>query len=405
MRKALVLALFLIACSLFIPFWVAKADIDMGDNQDLQDAITSYVECYLDEGLAEYYQVPDVNCNFRELKYDGKDFTAHVFTDYYTLHKASSPSDLPMIQGIMDATGLKIVNADIDSMEASLRATNPEKSDLLLYCAAKIISERVYDAAECMGHYVHNSASFSISGVYDQITGNFEVTEFLVEQEDDKYVKAEVILPESFEVLYNVGKNEFWQVAYNTALAVEKRQALAAQENDKASECKEITYFTEAEMDKPIEMRERFDRLLVRDYANQYTSNPAYCYYCYGTDHLQDTSYYHTSVYTWYHNNDCCNYLSQAVRAGRLSPTAVWKPYTDEWKIVDDFIDYFDYRGWLIDNGYYWANAGGFIDMGGHVVIIVLNDTVNRQFSAHTNDRKQYTYYNNSSWDYYNINL
>lgn len=47
----------------------------------------------------------------------------------------------------------------------------------------------------------------------------------------------------------------------------------------------------------------------------------------------------------------------------------------------------------------YSENAG----FRSHVVMIVLNDTITHQYSAHTNDRKQYVFYDNSSYEYYMV--
>jgi len=52
------------------------------------------------------------------------------------------------------------------------------------------------------------------------------------------------------------------------------------------------------------------------------------------------------------------------------------------------------------------ANAGCVIRMPEydyHTVMIVLNDTINRRFSGHTNDRKQHPYYSSNGWEYYTV--
>jgi len=50
------------------------------------------------------------------------------------------------------------------------------------------------------------------------------------------------------------------------------------------------------------------------------------------------------------------------------------------------------------------ANAGNVIVIPDyHTMVIVLNDTVTRKYSAHTNDRKQYIYYDYGGWEYYTV--
>lgn len=63
----------------------------------------------------------------------------------------------------------------------------------------------------------------------------------------------------------------------------------------------------------------------------------------------------------------------------------------------------------MLDTKKYWkpstytsASAGGVLyTSSSHVVLIVKNDTVTRQYTGHTNDRKQINYSNGSGYQYY----
>lgn len=388
---------------------------------DLRENIVYNVSSFLEEGMAEYYWVSDVDCDFFCLKYDGKEYEATVFTNYNTFLKAENVEDMPMVKGILEASGLTQASTDFTITEAALRANNPEKSNQQIASAAKIICETAADVSECLGKKVNNSALFKMKGTYDLKNGVFSVNELLVEQGNDNYVNATVILPESAQVLHDVGKNEFWDRADYNAAILAKRQELEAQKDEDIEVPEEYVFYYESReaFRKEYESsdttaavsdqtRVTFDRLIVRNYANTWTTNPTYCHVCNSSGHYQDPLYYNNAVFsTYYHNNDCCNYLSQALFYGGLNlNNSVWYPYSSAWRYIPSLMTYLSNQGYLVNNGYYWANAGGFINMNGdHVVIIVLNDTVNRQFSAHTNDRKYYAYGNDSSWTYYNLSV
>lgn len=81
--------------------------------------------------------------------------------------------------------------------------------------------------------------------------------------------------------------------------------------------------------------------------------------------------------------------------------------WTYAWQNVRGLRDYMLDQGYWQESTWAAAAAGGVIvfktEAGTpyHTVMIVLNDTVTRLFSGHTNDRHQYPYSYSSLCDYY----
>ena len=169
-----------------------------------------------------------------------------------------------------------------------------------------------------------------------------------------------------------------------------------------------------------------YNRIAARDYANRYTSE------CQSGD--KNTNYWNTYEYPFSTNlySDCADYVSQALYAGGIPMDSIHN-VTHWWCNSYSSVPPDDYSPWIwisavsqnsytglknymINNGYwyersadnyenyYWTNAGNVIVIPNwHTMVIVLNDTHTRRFSAHTTDRKEHPYYYNSDWEYYTV--
>ncbi len=160
------------------------------------------------------------------------------------------------------------------------------------------------------------------------------------------------------------------------------------------------------------EAKYTYNRLDARDYANSWTSNASYNGNCY-----MDASKWNNDEYPYYDNaycNDCADYVSQALHEGGIPiDPGQWERLKDEygdytwaWTSVFSLKDYMYNNGHWTTSNFTNANAGCVIRMPEydyHAVMIVLNDTIHRQFSGHTNDRKQYPYYSSNGWEYYTV--
>jgi len=160
------------------------------------------------------------------------------------------------------------------------------------------------------------------------------------------------------------------------------------------------------------EAKYTYNRLDARDYANSWTSNAPD-----NGDCLMDSSKWNNDEYPYYDNaycNDCADYVSQALHEGGIPiDPGQWERLKDEygdytwaWTSVFSLKDYMYNNGHWTTSNFTNANAGCVIRMQEydyHAVMIVLNDTIHRQFSGHTNDRKQYPYYSSNGWEYYAV--
>lgn len=151
----------------------------------------------------------------------------------------------------------------------------------------------------------------------------------------------------------------------------------------------------EANTSKSVSTSAVYNRLAARDYANSWTSNTsARC-----TSNLLQNTYYYNPAYQTQGCADCANYASQSMYAGGIPTSSSWQPYTTSWIRADSFITYMVLNGYMTPTtninecvaGYPFGlfNSSGVCT---HVMIMVSNDGVVRKFSAHTNDRLQYTW-------------
>lgn len=147
-----------------------------------------------------------------------------------------------------------------------------------------------------------------------------------------------------------------------------------------------------------------YDRLAARDYANRWTSeNPP---------GGQDASKYNSS-YTYY-SNDCANYVSQALFAGGIPTDTTWKPQSIAWintglNISNGLMDYMvGTKGYFKKVAKSGVAAGGIIYALGysHVMMVVANDGVTMQYSAHTTDRLKSSFagFNSTEYEFYVFN-
>lgn len=129
-----------------------------------------------------------------------------------------------------------------------------------------------------------------------------------------------------------------------------------------------------------------YNRVAARDYARRFAGEP-------GT---MSTKGYNTA-YQSFNPNDCANFISQCLRAGGLSTTSKWKPYTLAWVNTGFHKQYYGLTEYMYDQGVFFksndrnkAFAGSIVvwtDIS-HVGIVDQNDGVTMTYCAHTTNRK-----------------
>ncbi len=155
-----------------------------------------------------------------------------------------------------------------------------------------------------------------------------------------------------------------------------------------------------------------YNRIAARDYARRWTSNAAYNGDCY-----MDESKWNNAQYPYYSEfrcNDCADYVSQALHAGGIPiDPGQWDRLRDgngnfpwAWTYVPNLKKYMIYHHYWETSNFTLANAGNVIVIPNyHAMIITLNDTIHRTFSAHTNDRENYPYYSSNGWEFYTVRI
>lgn len=183
-----------------------------------------------------------------------------------------------------------------------------------------------------------------------------------------------------------------------------------------------------------------YQRLIARDYANSWTSNPPdgegndqYEYLGDGFYSWWDTTHWKVgwptnpndpdnpgefifSLNSSFYDNDCADYVSQALYKGGVPMDNIWyctrystslPSYT--WRYVPALKNYMISKGYWEPSSYEWANAGSVIvHPNDHVMMVVKNDTIHHALSAHTRDRQEYAYtYSGyySQCEYYTVHV
>lgn len=146
-----------------------------------------------------------------------------------------------------------------------------------------------------------------------------------------------------------------------------------------------------------------YDRVAARNYIVQYTSNPDYYDWCNWDPHvvLDESKWNPAYEEIWEDEllfcNDCADYVSQALVAGGLPTDDEWWPaLVFPWVNVLYQKQYLEQtsKGIMVDS--YWAlQIGdlGFKESNGLWQHVVMLSYVNPHlYSAHTNDRQNYTF-------------
>lgn len=118
--------------------------------------------------------------------------------------------------------------------------------------------------------------------------------------------------------------------------------------------------------------------------------------------------YYNTNVYKWYHQNDCANYVSQCMYAGKFPTTGAWYPTSTPWVNVSGLVN-------TMTQAHFWAQcgsnevvAGDVVANNNHVMFVCGVDGNNVYVCAHTHDRKNHAitreYLQSQGYKFYHVN-
>lgn len=118
--------------------------------------------------------------------------------------------------------------------------------------------------------------------------------------------------------------------------------------------------------------------------------------------------YYNTGVYAYHHQNDCANYVSQCMYAGKFATTGTWYPESTAWVHVSGLVGTMTQAHFWTECGSNEVVAGDVVASNGHVMLICGADANNVYVCAHTNDRKNHAftraYLQSSGYKFYHVN-
>lgn len=374
---------------------VAATELVSSNVHDNETQILQYTQEYIEMANAEYYtfQRFEGDVHFVEIDISGK-FIADISATMYMTLKAKEVQELPAIKAMLDEVNLnysQINVSDLDELTTEMEKSNPVDS----YKAMQAVRQIQYTADNAKQYIgVENDFNYSFKMVGSFNNGQLEVERFLFLEGLRDYYDAEVIIRDSYDTMYQQTKAAFWNEV--SELQVTKEEEITIQ---------------------PTAVISRYNRLTARDYANQYTSNPYSwrpCSAC-GNSYCDAKTWigYYNPAYRNYGHVDCMNFVSQALNAGGMARTSAWSPGTSAWISCTAFYKYAN-GTYMYKHSFASAAAGGIKLLRGryhtssnpdydHAEMIVLNDTVNRQASAHSRDKYKEVYTLANNYDYFTV--
>ncbi|MCR4434206.1 MAG: amidase domain-containing protein [Caldiserica bacterium] len=340
--------------------------------------VQSYITDWVRNYYSRYYRVNYIDTTVESLQVRSEQIEALAKVHLNKVLKAKNVEGLPFVQGMLQAIGLTSYN---------YQEGQEEKEHLILVANPKFPTEKTEEIIKALDDRYNELTSYI--GVADdsymnlkieaKLKGNEYENVKLYLQQQDGYVPAENMLPGSAEEMEKEGFSFM-----NSLLGA---QALVAPS-----------------------LYPGYDRIKARDYANTWTSNSTEL--CPHGLAYRTISYWNNSKWPYFSNAchaDCADYVSQALNAGGIPvDPGQWERLRDggnnwAWTSVPGLKTY------MITQKGYWrastwasASAGGVIVIPNyHVMMIVKNDTVERLYSAHTDDKKQCPYSNHTDWEYY----
>jgi len=373
-----VLTLALMA-TLFTPVLYAGQD----NTKAYKDAIEQEVKSTLEGGFSRFYKINNTKVAFNDIKVSDETLEADILVTMNTTLKAKKVEELPYVKGMLKKVNLK--DFSYESKEKTDKAVKDANKDMIaseqMVKAAKEIDFKFNDLKQYINKDSDNN--FFLKVTANLSNGDIDKNSIKVLAESiDTYVPVEELLPKSASEMEEEGFNDMQLI-------------LDTQEEEYSSK-----------------LYSGYDRLAARDYANNWCDNTTTCY-----DHgttcgiRQIRPNWNNSTYPYYTelcHNDCADLVSQSLHAGGIPMDSTWKRGTPANTTVA-WVNTGYLKTYMLTTKGYWkastytsASAGGVLyTASSHVVLIVKNDTVTRQFSGHTNDRNQCNYSNVSGYLYY----
>lgn len=351
-----------------------------------QNKAKSQIVSLLTEGFSPYYDILDIKTEITEVDDTAVSLHVYVKTTMNSVLKAKSVAELPHVQGMLKA--VKLNDLKKDSVENTVKAIKLNKdllmNDSQIRRAAKLLQDKITDIEPYIGKPDESDFMFKFN-IPKTNAGIASGSGELLLEDFDKYVPAKHIIPKSSQEMVNDGIEEI------------------------------MAGINDSKLDKNVALLyPGYDRLDARDYAIANTSwATTYCPHYPTHECQQDITFWNTGHYPAYLDvfchNDCADFVSQALHYGGIPEDSTWyrvenqRSWSDAWIKVLNLKTYMTGKGYWSASNYTNAAAGGVRVWPGnsHIGMIIKNDTVTREFAAHTYDRTHYQYSDEPGMYYY----
>lgn len=368
MKKWLCLSLALIMAVGLVMIPSGAVDVAEAEKNAVANALIEKIKA----NYAEYYTIPRISAEVVGVEQNGGNTVYTIAVSLARVLRAESAADLPYVQGMLteaaqlDAACKSVALSDlavlVNELEAEYIGKEQEENGLYQVsvpaATARTRAERV------------ESAAYSV--VYM----------------DDMLFPVESLRPAGQNELREQGKA---QARTYTASAVAERQS------------REVAEASVMSVSATTSTAQDYNRIRARDYIRQY---------CCTNNESNHFCPYRNTAYS-YLDNDCANYVSQAINYGGIARDSIWLPYTQAWanvgapynpdrpghsvQGVTTYMLNQDFFFQTIDK--YKAFAGSIVYWyGRHVGMVDQNDTITMTYCAHNRCAKQAPF--GSDWVY-----
>lgn len=347
------------------------------DPKQFENEIQIKIKEIFEKGFSEFYDINHINIRFDNIEILENKLEACVFVTMNAMLKAQGVEELPYVRGMLREVGLENYRYDpeLSTEEKLANAKIDNLTSEKIAIASRIIDNKFIELQEYINKADDNNFFLKVSA---DIKNDMIVEDSIIIMAEniDSFVPVAALFPKTSYEMEIEGSSDMQMQL--------QKQSESYSPNLYAS----------------------YDRLKARDYALKWSSNPTGCY-----DHgttcgiRQARNLWNTSQYPFYTeltHNDCADFVSQSLHAGGLPTDSTWKYYQMAWANTGSLKTYMLNKSYWIQSNYTSASAGGVLyTASSHVVLITKNDTITRQFTGHTNDRKEFNYSNVSGYVYY----
>ena len=350
------------------------------EEEQLKKQAEKYVQEWVYNNYTEHYDISDYKVQITDFDKKGNTVTVGLLTTMGTTLKYKNVDALPYMQGMKSVLGVASIEQFMETPQkmqmksldqnAKQNLTKVQQQNII-----NVVTEQYEDAKECLNVATPLSADFVVKATVD----NGKLTNVkMYDKIFDKLYPVEGI--KSGKELKKEGASDLLNYTKS-----EESKVFVASNNSRASS---------------------YDRIAARDYVLRYTSNGTNSCHCGRMPNGVNYSKWNNAQYPYearFCHSDCADFVSQGLAAGGIPVNSGWNRNQSSWTMVRPLCNYLVNKGYATTTNYANCVAGNIVNIGGHVIMVTLNDTVHHRFSAHTTDRLNRDFTNQSGYQYYKI--